>query len=52
MDIKMGSSNIGLIKVIQEKLGIKADGDFGKNTKAAVESFQLRNGLSLSLIHI
>lgn len=44
----MGSSNIGLINLIQEKLGVKVDGDFGNITKSAVESFQAKNGLSIT----
>lgn len=48
MEIKIGSSNVELIKVIQQKLGVKVDGDFGKNTKSAVESFQQNNSLPVT----
>lgn len=33
------------IRMIQQKLGLTADGGFGKNTDAAVFAFQKRNGL-------
>lgn len=43
-----------ITKLIQEKLGISADGIFGANTEVAVKNYQRTNGLSvdLSLIHI
>ena len=34
------------IKKIQEKLGLSADGVFGKNTEDAIKSFQTKNGLT------
>ena len=33
------------VKKVQEKLKLKADGDFGKGTEAAVKDFQSKNGL-------
>lgn len=42
--VKQGA-NGNITKLIQDKLGITADGIFGPNTKKAVESFQSRNGL-------
>lgn len=36
-----------VIKDIQSKLGITADGVFGKNTEAAVRAFQQKNGLKV-----
>lgn len=37
--------NINLTKIIQKAVGIKVDGKFGKNTKAAVIKFQEKHGL-------
>lgn len=36
-----------ITKLIQEKLGISADGIFGANTEVAVENYQRTNGLSV-----
>ena len=36
-----------ITKLIQEKLGISADGIFGANTEVAVKNYQRTNGLSL-----
>jgi peptidoglycan hydrolase-like protein with peptidoglycan-binding domain len=33
------------VKKVQEKLGLKADGDFGRGTEAAVKDWQTKNGL-------
>jgi peptidoglycan hydrolase-like protein with peptidoglycan-binding domain len=41
---KLGSKG-DVVKLIQEKLGLKADGIFGKGTEAAVKEFQKNNGL-------
>lgn len=43
--IVQGSSNVAAVKSVQAKLGVKADGDFGKLTKAAVIAFQKSKGL-------
>lgn len=43
--LKQGARG-NITKLIQEKLGISADGIFGANTKAAVISYQKANGLS------
>ena len=43
--IKIGAKG-NITKLLQEKLGISADGIFGTNTKAAVISYQKANGLS------
>ena len=42
--LKIGSTGLE-VKQLQEKLGIKIDGKFGKDTKSAVMSFQKANGL-------
>ena len=34
------------VKMVQEKLGISADGDFGPGTEAAVKAWQRENGLT------
>ena len=36
-----------ITKLIQEKLGISADGIFGANTEVAVKNYQRTNGLSV-----
>lgn len=36
-----------ITKLIQEKLGISADGIFGANTEVAVKNYQITNGLSV-----
>jgi peptidoglycan hydrolase-like protein with peptidoglycan-binding domain len=38
-------SNSDVVKALQEKLGIGADGAFGLGTKRAVRDFQAKNGL-------
>ena len=43
--VKMGAKG-NITKLIQEKLGISADGIFGSDTKAAVISYQKSNGIS------
>jgi peptidoglycan L-alanyl-D-glutamate endopeptidase CwlK len=43
--LKEGSTNTVAIKVLQNELGLKADGVFGPKTKAAVVSFQKKHGL-------
>lgn len=45
-DLKFGDTGSG-VRVLQVKLGIKVDGDFGKGTKAAVMEFQKANGLTV-----
>ena len=45
MLLKIGSKGED-VKKLQEKLGLGADGIFGKGTEEAVKSFQLKNGLS------
>lgn len=42
-DPKKSDSNV---KLIQQKLGMKADGYFGKDTETAVKNFQIKNKLS------
>ncbi|MGG7177220.1 glycoside hydrolase family protein [Clostridium paraputrificum] len=42
--IKRGSKG-NITKLLQEKLGVNADGDFGPATEAAVNQFQKNNGL-------
>jgi murein DD-endopeptidase MepM/ murein hydrolase activator NlpD len=42
--LKVGSKG-SLVKVLQKKLGVTADGDFGPNTKNAVMAFQSKHGL-------
>jgi peptidoglycan hydrolase-like protein with peptidoglycan-binding domain len=43
--LKIGSIGFD-VKKLQEKLGLKTDGIFGEQTKAAVVAFQLAHGLS------
>ena len=43
--VKIGAKG-NITKLIQEKLGVSADGIFGSDTKAAVISYQKANGLS------
>ena len=45
MLLKLGSKGDD-VKKLQTKLGLSADGDFGKNTEEAVKSFQLKNALT------
>ena len=45
MLLKLGSKGDD-VKKLQTKLGLSADGDFGKNTEEAVKSFQLKNTLT------
>lgn len=45
MLLKIGSKNDD-VKKLQEKLGLTADGVFGKNTEESVKSFQTKNGLN------
>ena len=35
------------VRLVQQALGIKVDGDFGRATKTAVEEFQKNNGLTV-----
>ena len=42
--IKLGAKGSG-VKVVQELLGIKADGEFGPGTQAAVKKFQAKAGI-------
>lgn len=45
-DLKKG--DVGeYVKILQTKLGITADGDFGPKTEAAVKSFQGKNNISV-----
>jgi len=44
MVVKVGSKG-ELVKDIQEVVGVKADGDFGPGTEAAVKKWQAANGL-------
>jgi putative chitinase len=43
--LKIGSTGEE-VKKLQEKLGLKPDGEFGKNTEAAVKKWQKANGLT------
>jgi lysozyme len=43
--IKVGSKGIN-VKSVQAKVGVKADGDFGPKTEAAVKAWQKKHGLS------
>lgn len=43
--IRRGSVNSDLVRQIQVKVGVNADGDFGAVTEAAVRAFQLSVGL-------
>jgi len=45
MVLKVGSKG-ELVKDIQEVVGVKADGDFGPGTEAAVKKWQAANGLT------
>jgi peptidoglycan hydrolase-like protein with peptidoglycan-binding domain len=45
MILKVGSRGED-VKKLQAKLGLGADGIFGKGTEDAVKSFQTKNGLS------
>lgn len=45
MLLKIGSTGED-VKKLQEKLGLKPDGEFGKNTEAAVKKWQKANGLT------
>lgn len=45
-NLKRGSQGEN-VKFLQEKLGIKADGIFGPNTRAAVMAFQKKKGLAV-----
>ncbi len=45
MLLKVGSKGED-VKKLQEKLGLGADGIFGKSTEEATKAFQLKNGLS------
>lgn len=44
--LKVGSSGEA-VKRLQEKLGIETDGQYGSQTKAAVEDYQRKNGLQV-----
>lgn len=41
----IGYKNKNLTRIVQGKVGVTADGKFGKNTKAAVIAYQKKNGL-------
>ena len=43
--IKLGS-NGDVVKQIQQKLGISADGNFGPGTEKSVKEWQTKNGLT------
>ena len=45
MLLKTGSKGED-VKKLQEKLGLKADGDFGLKTEEAIKTFQTKNGLT------
>jgi putative chitinase len=45
MLLKLGSKGED-VKKLQSKLGLSADGDFGKKTEEAVKNFQLKNSLT------
>lgn len=45
--LRSGSANDpGLVKIVQAKVGVPADGVFGPNTLAAVRAFQTANGIT------
>ena len=44
MILKLGSKG-EQVKLLQTKLGLTADGNFGPKTEAAVKAWQLKNGL-------
>jgi putative chitinase len=43
--LKIGSKG-NLVKLLQEKLGVTADGDFGPKTESALKEWQSKNGLT------
>ena len=43
--LKRGSTGVS-VQLLQRKLGVSADGQFGPATEAALKSFQLKNGLA------
>jgi peptidoglycan hydrolase-like protein with peptidoglycan-binding domain len=43
--LKKGSKGVN-VKSVQTKVGVKADGDFGPKTDAAVKAFQKKKGLA------
>ena len=43
--LKIGSKG-NLVKQLQEKLGVTADGDFGPKTEKALKEWQSKNGLT------
>ncbi len=45
MILKLGSTGED-VKILQEKLGLKADGSFGPGTEKAVKEWQSKNGLT------
>lgn len=45
MDILKRGSRGDEVKMLQQKLGVTADGIFGSNTERAVKDFQIKNGL-------
>jgi putative chitinase len=46
MLLKLGSTGND-VKLLQEKLGLKSDGDFGPNTEKSVKEWQKKNGLKV-----